>query len=123
MNAMQNSAAAGYIRLIIGCMFAGKSCRLVSDVERFHYAKKRCVIIKHSIDTRYAHLEKSGGIVCNDGVERNKIRIVQTGTLAAIEEIVSGYDVIGVMESQFFEDLLLVDKWAISGKIIICDGL
>lgn len=97
--------------------------RLISDVERFHYAGKRCIIIKHKSDTRYDHLAKAGGIVCNNGVERSLIDVIPVERLSSVAELIELYEVIGVMESQFFHDLLIVDEWANNGKVVICDGL
>jgi thymidine kinase len=107
--------------LIIGPMFANKTMTLMAAVERCHYAKQRCVIVKHTIDTRYDHLSKAGGIICNNHIEYTTIPSITSTRLSDID--VSDYDVIGVTESQFFEDLLVVDQWANSGKIVICDGL
>ncbi len=97
--------------------------RLIGDVERFHYAGRKCIILKHKSDTRYDHLAKSGGIVCNNGVERSLIDVISVERLSSAEELIKLYDVIGIMESQFFHDLLIVDEWANNGKVVICDGL
>ncbi len=113
---------AGSIRLILGCMFSGKTIQLVACVERYHRTgRQRCVIIKHVIDTRYDHLTTRGGIVCNNGIEYAAIPVISSSTLSSVD--VSQYDVIGVTESQFYDDLMVVDAWANAGKIVICDGL
>lgn len=116
---------SGSIKLIIGCMFAGKSSTMLRDVERYTIAKKRCVIIKYSGDTRYDHLSNNGGIVCHDGIERSKVPIIIADDLKHkdIISIIDKYDVIGVSELQFFENILVVDEWADMGKIIICEAL
>jgi thymidine kinase len=66
---------------------------------------------------------KNGGIVCNNGIEYSGIDLITTSALSDVTAIIAEYDVIGVFESQFFEDILVVDDWANAGKIIICDGL
>ncbi len=111
----------GRIELIVGCMFSSKTKTLIDRVEKHHYARKQCIIIKHNIDTRYDHLSETGGIICNNGIEYSKIPVVMSDVLSSID--ISNYAVIGVMESQFFSDLLIVDSWASQGKIVICDGL
>jgi thymidine kinase len=116
----QNQQARGSIKLFIGCMFSGKTKHLINEVERYHYAQKKCIIIKHSDDTRYDSLT-SGGVMCNNGIEYSKIPTQITKELTALD--VSQYDVIGIMEAQLYDDLLVVDKWATQGKIIVCDGL
>lgn len=123
MDSINQEIMKGSIHLIIGPMFGGKTTMLINRVERFHYAKKKCLLIKHSIDNRYNHLVKQNGIVCNNGVEYSTIKIITSGDLTSLSKEIKNYDVIGVMESQFFDDLLIVDEWANSGKIIICDGL
>ncbi len=116
-----NLGPLGSVKLILGCMFSNKTLTLITCVERYYYAKKRCIIIKHSIDTRYDHLSKHGGLICNNGVEYSTIPIVTSTVLGAVD--ISSYDVIGVTEAQFYTDLLIVDDWATAGKIVICDGL
>lgn len=110
----------GSIKLIIGCMFAGKTTALINSIEKYHHAGRKCLIIKHNLDTRYDHLS-NGGIVCNNGTEHNVVEIIIAESLQSVN--VSQYDIIGVMESQFYDDLLVVDQWASDGKVIICDGL
>ncbi len=124
MNASLQSTrpGTGSIKMILGCMFSGKTMRLIACVERYHRTGRRnCVIIKHVIDTRYDHITTRGGIVCNNGVEYSAIPVISSGTLGSVD--VSQYDVIGVTESQFYDDLLIVDEWANAGKIVVCDGL
>jgi thymidine kinase len=117
------SIGAGKIKLYIGCMFAGKTASMANDVERYNISGKSCLIIKYDKDNRYNNLSKNGGIVCNDGLERSKIPSWPTSSLTLMNDVVKQFDVIGISESQFFKDLLIVDDWANEGKIIICDGL
>ena len=119
MHGVQQLRGNGHIRLFVGPMFSGKSTAMLMCVERYHIANRRCLIIKHSDDLRYA--AAIGGIVTHDGIERALVRHIATTALASVD--VREYDVIGVSETQFFGDLLIVDKWANSGKIVICEGL
>lgn len=102
-------------------MFSNKTLTLLTRIEKHRIAKKRCVVIKHSIDTRYSMNAMAGGIVCNNGIEYTSAPVRTAGRLSDID--VAPYDVIGVTESQFFDDLLVVDQWADMGKVVICDGL
>ena len=42
----------GQIIIITGPMYAGKTEELLKRIERFTYAKKKCILLKHSFDTR-----------------------------------------------------------------------
>jgi thymidine kinase len=95
--------------------------QLLNRLERHYRAKRNCVVIQHAFDKRYEHLVKSGGLVCNNGTENTTIPVIRTDLLGSVD--VSGYDVIGVNEAQFYPDLLIVDDWARNGKIVIVDGL
>ena len=41
------------IIIITGPMYAGKTEELLKRIKRFTYAKKKCILLKHSFDTRY----------------------------------------------------------------------
>ena len=43
----------GQIIIITGPMYAGKTEELLKRIKRFTYAKKKCILLKHSFDTRY----------------------------------------------------------------------
>ena len=47
----------GWIEVICGCMFAGKTEELIRRVRRLGYAKKKYVVFKPSIDNRYSESE------------------------------------------------------------------
>lgn len=114
---------SGKIKLIIGGMCAGKTSMMLNDVERYYISKKKCLIIKHTQDTRYEHIAKLQGIVTNNLIEHTKFDSITTSTLSLMDEIVELYDVIGITELQFYNDPEYIDNWANNGKIIICDAL
>jgi thymidine kinase len=114
---------AGKVELYIGGMCAGKTSMMINKVERYFIAGKKCIIIKHSDDTRYDHLAEKNGIVTNNYVEHTKIKVVSTNQLSLLDMLVSEYDIIGVSELQFYVDPTHVDTWANIGKVVICDGL
>ena len=47
----------GWIEVICGCMFAGKTEELIRRVIRMDYAKKKYIIFKPTIDNRYSESE------------------------------------------------------------------
>lgn len=111
----------GHLTIFYGSMFAEKTSTMTNAVERHHLAKRRCLIVKHGIDNRYDHLAKNGGIVTHAGYEHSVVKVVQTHKLSDID--VAEYDVIGVDELQFFDDMELVDAWADQGKIVYAAAL
>ena len=47
-------AGVGWIELVLGPMFSGKTTELLRRIRRYTVAKKRCLIVKHSKDDRYS---------------------------------------------------------------------
>lgn len=128
---------SGKLRLIIGPMFSGKTTQLVHDVERYWRAGKRCVIIKHASDTRFA---TDARIVTHAGHECAKIPTIIAANLddADVCDALAGAEVIGIDEVQFitaphlFADLAApaiarvvdtIEALVLAGKIVICGGL
>lgn len=110
----------GYVKIYTGPMFAGKTTRMVWDVERYRLAKKSCIIIRHSSDTRYT--DDSTKILTHSGQEYDKTPIMLSDDLLSLD--LSEYDVVGIDELQFFVDNVPgVEKLAQMGKIVICAAL
>src|SRR4051812_31408504 len=55
----------GYVELILGPMFSGKSTMMVHKIDRQVWAKKKCVIIRHAIDKRYDEISTTGIVLNN----------------------------------------------------------
>ena len=120
------SAHSGIVKLIIGPMFASKTSTLIAEIERSLLAGKKCVIIKASIDTRYDHLRKSSqeSIITHNGVEYDKVPVICAANLADVGASIDSAEVIGIMEAQFYPDVVAhVRKWAASGHNLIVDAL
>jgi thymidine kinase len=110
-----NKPYGGWIELILGPMFSGKTTELMRRIRRLKVARKRCLIIKYHKDIRYS-LEKA---CTHDGAE---IDAVSANNLSEIET--EDYDVIGIDEGQFFKDIVpFCDKQANIGKIVIVSAL
>lgn len=112
---------SGFIRLRIGPMFSSKTRKMLDDLEQFHYRNKKCVVVSPLIDTRYK--PEKGGIVDNKGQEHAELPVIRANTLTEIAKAVESYDVIGVDEVGFFDDLLILNDWANKGKIILAAGI
>lgn len=99
---------------------------MCSRVERYFHAKKSCITVKYAGDDRYNHLSKSGGIVNHGHIEYSRVPVVVAKLLADVEDAIniSGVDVIGIDEGQFYADAPeMVSKWVRAGKIVIISAL
>ena len=117
----------GSLHAIIGPMFSGKSSLMIGSVERYSLARKKCIIIKHTIDQRF---DEGAAIKTHAGFVHDMIPITYTSNLAQINanDPFDQYDIIGIDELQFFalrEDEVcavmdLIDEWILKGKVVIC---
>ncbi|HLW75660.1 MAG TPA: thymidine kinase [Bryobacteraceae bacterium] len=109
----------GWIEVVCGPMFSGKSEELIRRLRRARIARKRVQVFKPAIDDRYALDE-----IVSHGDQRMKSEVV-----AAAEEIAARVDprtqVVGIDESNFFGAGLadLASHLADNGKQVIISGL
>jgi len=54
---MDLQSRAGWIEIIVGSMYAGKTEELLRRIKRINYAKKECIVFKPKIDNRYSNNE------------------------------------------------------------------
>lgn len=108
----------GWVEVIVGCMFSGKTEELIRRVRRAQYAKQSIAVIKPAIDVRYA--EDSVG--SHSG---QRLRSFQVTRAAQIPALVQDALVVGIDEAQFLDNELVqvVDHLANNGKRVICAGL
>ena len=88
----------GWIEVICGCMFAGKSEELIRRIHVLSYAKKKIQVFKPMIDDRYA----ADAIVSHNGHRIPCYAVTDADALAALVEVDS--EVIAIDEVQFFGD-------------------
>ena len=108
----------GWIEVICGSMFSGKTEELIRRLRRARIARQRVEIFKPALDTRFSKNE----VVSHDD---NAIPSTAVDTAAQILLFETEADVIGIDEAQFF-GLELVDvctHLARSGKRVIAAGL
>jgi thymidine kinase len=108
----------GWIEVIAGCMFSGKTEELIRRLRRAEIAKQKVAIFKPKIDNRYS----AEHLVSHDQLKINAMIISEP------EEIlknVGDAQVVGIDECQFFNnDLIHVcEKLADQGRRVICAGL
>ncbi|EEB74827.1 thymidine kinase [Thermococcus sp. AM4] len=114
----------GFLEVITGPMFAGKTTELIKRIERQAFARRKVALFKPSIDTRYSTEE----VVAHNGLRYEAFVVPTNGDgVASIMEttIREKYEVIGVDEVQFFpmEIVEVLDKLADDGVYVIASGL
>lgn len=108
----------GWIEVICGSMFSGKTEELIRRLKRAKIANLKVEIFKPSIDTRYHEQQ----IVSHD---ENAILSTPIDNSQTILLLANNVDVIGIDEAQFFDDQLpdVCDQLALSGARVIIAGL
>ncbi|HEY3390044.1 MAG TPA: thymidine kinase [Prolixibacteraceae bacterium] len=115
---LPNSRKRGWIEVIAGSMFSGKTEELIRRLRRAEIARQKVEIFKPSIDIRYS----STDVVSHD---ENTIRSTAVDNSATILLLAGNVDVVGIDEAQFF-DIGLIDvcnKLADMGIRVIVAGL
>ncbi len=108
----------GWIEVITGCMFSGKTEELIRRIRRAQYARQRVVVFKPGVDARYS--EDSVG--SHSGM---RLRSFSIETASEIPSLVSDAMVVGIDEGQFLGAELpaVCEKLANEGKRVIVAGL
>jgi thymidine kinase len=117
-NPVNHKEQFGWIEVICGSMFSGKTEELIRRLRRAQFAKQRVEIFKPSVDTRY----DEDNVVSHQGTE---IRSTPVPAAANIRILADGCDVIGIDEAQFFDDEIVAvcNDLANSGIRVIVAGL
>ncbi len=108
----------GWIEVICGCMFSGKTEELIRRLRRARIARQEVIIFKPKIDERYA----SDEVVSHSD---QKLPSIQVKTAREIEELVGTAHVVGVDEAQFISGdvTAVVRRLANQGKRVVVTGL
>ena len=96
----QKPINSGWIEVICGGMFSGKTEELLRRIRRAKIAKLSTIMFKPIIDTRYSNNK----IVSHNKNSMDSINITKTKDLF---ELGKKYDVVGIDEAQFFENDLI----------------
>jgi len=109
---------AGWIEVICGSMFSGKTEELIRRLNRAKIAKQKVEIFKPAIDTRYHEID----VVSHNAMA---IRSTPVHTAAEIYLYAGDCEVVGIDEAQFFDEQIVevCNKLADAGKRVIVAGL
>lgn len=112
----------GWIEVVTGGMFSGKSEELIRRLRRAGYANQNVIAFKHSSDNRYDECKLASH-------SKNFIEGIPASSVEDMENIFFQFyeecQVVGIDEAQFFGEPLVsfVDKLADMGKRVIIAGL
>ena len=108
----------GWVEVVTGCMFSGKTEELIRRLRRAQYAKQAVIVFKPEIDRRYAE----DAIGSHSG---NRLRSVSLRSATEIPRHVENAKVVGIDEAQFFgADVVgICDRLADEGRRVIVAGL
>jgi len=114
----QKGIKKGWIEVICGSMFSGKTEELIRRLKRAQIANQTVEIFKPKLDTRYDIMD----IVSHDD---NRIRSTPIEHVQSLLLLTSQVDVVGIDEAQFFDQDLpdVAHQLANSGTRVIVAGL
>lgn len=117
-NTVNHEEQFGWIEVICGSMFSGKTEELIRRLKRAKFAKQTVEIFKPTIDKRY----DEEMVVSHDS---NEIRSTPVPSAANIRILADGCDVVGIDEAQFFDDEIVTvcNDLANQGIRVIVAGL
>ncbi len=117
-NTINHAKQSGWMEVICGSMFSGKTEELIRRLRRAEMAGQKVEIFKPRIDTRYDDVEV---------VSHNHNKIMSTPVESSNEILLLGStcDVIGIDEAQFFDEGIVevANKMANNGIRVVVAGL
>ncbi len=116
---MEANNKTGWIEVITGPMFAGKSEELIRRVKRLEYAHKKMLVFKPRIDNRYSDCE----IVSHSKYRTKSINIERAHDI--LSYLYEGLDAVIIDEVQFLDSEIIeiVEQLADKGLRVIVAGL
>lgn len=116
---MYHQYKAGWLEVISGCMFAGKTEELIRRINVLSYAKKNIKVFKPAIDNRYSNTK----VVSHAGSSVDSIVVANARDI--LNHVDESVDVVAIDEVQFFDkDIVAVcDQLANDGKRVMVAGL
>ncbi|HOT93257.1 MAG TPA: thymidine kinase [Anaerolineae bacterium] len=116
---MRKDEHYGWIEVICGSMFSGKTEELIRRLRRAQIARQKIQVFKPAIDLRYT----DKAIASHNGLQENAIPVNSSEELRAHLDPTA--DVVAIDEVQFFDEGIvdLCNTLADQGKRVICAGL
>ncbi|MCB0477219.1 MAG: thymidine kinase [Crocinitomicaceae bacterium] len=113
-----DSRKHGWIEVICGSMFSGKTEELIRRLKRIQFTDQKIEVYKPKVDDRYHHTK----VVSHDETDFEAITVENA---AEIKEKFKRSDVVAIDEAQFFDEgLFEICNWLASQKVrVIVAGL
>jgi len=103
----------GYLELILGPMFSGKSSKLIQIIQKYKILKQSILVLKPNIDNRYSY---NSEITTHDKIATDCLLIKELSEILDV----SNYDIIVIEEGQFFTDIYeKVSEWCKTKKVYV----
>ena len=117
-NTINHKKNTGWIEVICGSMFSGKTEELIRRMKRAEFAGQSVEIFKPAVDKRYDDED----VVSHD---QNKVASTPVDSSSNLPLLASNCDVVGIDEAQFFDDGIVevANMLANNGKRVIIAGL
>ena len=117
-NTLKTNEQFGWIEIICGSMFSGKTEELIRRLKRAKYAKKKVKVFKPIVDSRF-----NTNLVSSH--DKNQIKSKSVSKSSDIRIKAVGSDVVGIDEAQFFDNgiIKVCNDLANEGVRVIIAGL
>jgi thymidine kinase len=109
---------SGWVHVICGCMFCGKTDEMLRLLRRFSIAGRRVLLVKPRLDTR----TDADRVLSRSGAQHDAVTIDDS---SQVEAVAGEADIVAIEEGQFFDERLpdVVERLASAGKQVIVTGL
>ena len=116
-NPVYNNQQFGWIEVICGSMFSGKTEELIRRIKRAKIANQKIKVFKPVIDSRSNNFIESH--------DESKLECIEVKSSNEILKNINNCDVVAIDEAQFFDDLIVpvCNKIANNGVRVIIAGL
>lgn len=115
---INSSKRPGWIEVIVGSMFSGKTEELIRRLKRAEIAQQRIKVFKPKLDTRY----DKDAVVSHDS---KTLKSIPVGNSEVILQLSDDAEIIGIDEAQFFDNKIVdvCNTLANQSKRVIVAGL
>ena len=122
MSGLVSTDYRGYLKVILGCMFSGKTSELIKEYRKWSACGFECLMINHKSDKRYSDNEEQ--TYSHDKVFVNSINVGnKLFDFFKKDSYISRYEIILINEGQFFEDLYEFTDYLVNKhnkKVYVC---
>jgi len=108
----QSNNSRGWVEVIAGSMFSGKSEELIRRLRRAKIARQKVQVFKPKIDARFSDHH----IVSHSEMRHESANVRTAADIRSLVE--DGTEVVGIDEGQFFDNELVL--WQMSSLVAVC---